>query len=489
MDPLLIYIREDYLELLSMDSNGRVLPVNYQASNKVPMYFLLNGDQIQMDQYAKKQFSESTSNSFGNFWKNTGNQSLLYSRFHKNHAFDTLLPYALKENILPEVIKSHFHSSNYSDFIKQKRTFLLFDSFIGEEQKEIITKGFLEIIEFAPDNLTILDFWELFRSFEHPDEDAILFVNAALGNIYIHLVGAKYPFHISKNVIEGKGRDPRIDTILDFVAEKAIARGSSMSVSELKNMLLGEANLILEKLPNGFVQHTIRDNNIDVNPLRLDFNSIELEGRLNNKQSINYIQNEFENFRRNNNALQLGIYLSGKIITQPVFSEFFKSTYNKVKEDSVNSYNQFLEFVLRKCRSEFDLQDPTKIDNQVCLKISSEAQSKPLKGQEKSGLIVNTPPVVATTPEVTTPPGVKAPPVFHTPPRVTTPPVVKAPPVVATPPKVTILPVVKAPAILKPEVKMPPINKDVKQGVVPLPPIHKIKMPPPPPPPPPVKKK
>jgi len=36
---------------------------------------------------------------------------------------------------------------------------------------------------------------------------------------------------------------------------------------------------------------------------------------------------------------------------------------------------------------------------------------------------------------------------------------------------------------------MPPINKEVKQGVVPLPPIHKIKMPPPPPPPPPVKKK
>jgi len=243
MDPLIIYIREDYVELLSIDNNGRILPVNYQSSNKVPLYFILNGDQIEMDDNAKQQYLNSTNDSFGDFWKNTGNKSLIYYRFQKYFTFDTLLPYAMKESVLPDVIKSHFHSSNFSQFIQQKRTFLLFDSFVEEEQREIITKGFLEIIGFAPNHLTILDFWELFRSFHKTSEDAILFVNASLGNIYIHLIASKYPFHVSKKVILGKGRDPRVDTILDFVIEKAIARGSRLEVLLLKQVKVMTSNL------------------------------------------------------------------------------------------------------------------------------------------------------------------------------------------------------------------------------------------------------
>ncbi|MFN5209212.1 MAG: hypothetical protein ACK5D8_06945, partial [Bacteroidota bacterium] len=472
MEPLLIYLREEYLELWSIDNNGRVLPVNFQSSNKVPLYFIQNGDQIEMDDNAKQQYLNN--NSFGDFWKNMGNKSLTYTRFQKSFLFDTLLPYAMKESVLPEVLKSHFHSSNFSEFIAQKRTFLLFDSFVEEKQREVITKGFLEIIGFAPNNLTILDFWGLFRSFQKTNEDPILFVNASLGNIYIHLIGGKHPFHVSKKIIEGKGRDPRVDTILDFVIDKAIARGSGIAPSELKNIIASEASIILSKLPNGFVQHTISNNKLDVNPLRLDFNAQEVESRLSNKQSLNYIQNEFEEFRRNNNANQLSIYLNGSVINQEVFLEFFRSTYNKVKEDNVNTSRQFLEYVLNNSKSLIN----TKVNSNIHQlgSLSSQARNiSHIEYAEKTVPISVTPPVVSTPPIVNTPPVVTTPPVVKTPPKATTPPVVKTPPKVTLPPVVKVPPVptkdniattenkpeVKGPPIIKPEVKVPPVPNKI----------------------------
>ena len=506
MEPLLIYIREDYVELFSIDNNGIVLPVNFQSSNKVPLYFILNGDQIEMDDNAKQQYLNCNNNSFGDFWKNIGNKSLTYNRFQKCFTFDTLLPYAMKESILPEVIKSHFHSSNFSEFIQQKRTFLLFDSFVEEDQREIITQGFLEIIGFAPNHLTILDFWELFRSFQKTSEEAILFVNASLGNIYIHLIASKYPYHVSKKVIVGKGRDPRVDTILDFVIEKAIARGSGIAASDLKNIIASEANIILSKLPNGFVQYTIRNNKLDVNPLRLDFNAQELESRLSNKQSINLIQNEFEEFRRNNNAIRLSIYLNGCVINQEVFLEFFRSTYNKVESDNLHSSRQFLEYILNKTKSLCGDKLNTNNVNQLDQLSSPGPKLSHIANEERRIPIIIIPPVAAThlvaqTPSViATPPVVTPLVVVNTPPVATTPPMVTPPVVVNPPPVATIQPMVTPPVVVNPPpvatippMVTPPVvvapPKVTTPPIVKTQPKIKINSVPPPPPPPPIKKK
>jgi len=477
MNSLLLFFREDVLETWSIDLNGRLLPVNYNSSNKIPLYFLLSGDQILMDSFAKESYYKNVENSFGDFWQNSASNMLEYERFGAKYTFDTLLPYTLKESILPSVVKSHFHCGNLSEFLTQFNTLIAFDSFIDQEQQEKINKNLLEIVGYNPNALVLIDFWEnykevLIKKNTITRNDSFVLVNGSLGNIYFHLIGKNSPSHLSKRVLIGKGHDPRVDTILDFLSEIARAKGSIVSQSDIKKEIVSDAEVILNKLFDGYVMHTIKNDKIGINPLKIGFHRSEIDGRLNNRQSLNFIQNEFDTFRKNNNAENLGIILSGSLINQAVFKDFFSSTYSKVLSESEAFEKEFILQILDQ--------------NRTC---PSEAQSKHLKGQEKSGPIVNTPPVVATTPKGTTPPGVKAPPVFHTPPRVTTPPVVKAPPVVATPPKVTINPVVKAPAILKTEVKMPPINKEVKQGVVPLPPIHKIKMPPPPPPPPPVKKK
>jgi hypothetical protein len=464
MNSLLLFFKEDVLEMWSLDPNSRLLPVNYNSSNKIPLNFLLSGDQILMDSFAKKSYNENVVNSFGDFWQNNASNILEYERFGSKYKFDTLLPYTLKESILPSVVKSHFHCGNLSDFLTQFNTLVAFDSFIEQEQQEKVQKNFLEIVGFNPRSLILIDFWEKRKEvLVHKNiitkDDSLVFVNGSVGNIYFHLIGKDTPSHVSKKVLTGKGHDPRIDTILDFLSEIARAKNSIVPQADIKKEILSDAEFILNKLSDGYVMHTIKNDKIGINPLKIGFHRSEIDGRLNNKQSLNFIQNEFDSFRRMNNAENLVIVLSGNVINQPVFIDFFTSTYPRVHSESVSSETEFILRCLEQNR-----------------KYSSEALANP---------------VVATPPFIKTPPVVNTPPTVNTPPKVTLPPVVKVPPVptmnyIAT---TEHKPVVKVPPIIKPEVKVPPIIKEVQKEDIPLPPALKGKFPPPPPPPPPTKKK
>jgi len=347
MQSLLLYFREEFLELWSMDANGRLVPVQYQNDHKIPLCFLINGDQVQMDEYARDAFNRKISGSFGDFWNNTGNKSISYNRFGSIHTFDTLIHYALKESILPTVLKSYFHNTNFSEFLQSKSTMVLYDSFIDEDQRGIINKGFFEIIGFLPDSVTVIDFWNLFRSARKIQDDSFLFLNASLGNIYIHLVGRNQPHQLSKKIIEGKGRDPRIDTILDYIVDIAIAKGSPLKPAEIKREIANEGVVVLGLLNNGLVMHSIKNDNIGINPLRLNFHRSEIDGRLDNKQSLNMVQNDFDNFRRSNNAESIPIHLYGPVINQQVFVDFFVSTYSRVNTHG----NDVIEAILKECLS------------------------------------------------------------------------------------------------------------------------------------------
>ena len=126
MNPLLIYFREECIELWSLDTNGSLLPVMYNSSNQLPLYFLLSGEQILMNNYAKDAFLNNEANAFGDFWGNLDNNSISYDRFASKNSFSTLLPYVLKEAVLPLIAKSHFHT-NLSDLLEKTNTAVLFD--------------------------------------------------------------------------------------------------------------------------------------------------------------------------------------------------------------------------------------------------------------------------------------------------------------------------------------------------------------------------
>jgi hypothetical protein len=162
MNQLLIYFKKDCLELWSLDNNGRVLPVMFNSSNQLPLYFLLCGDEIVMNNYAKEQYLNGAALSFGDFWKNINNDSISYKRLSTLNSFATLLPYVLKESILPSIAQSHFNTT-LSSFINAPKTLVSFDSFVEDNHKEIILKLFIEVIGFDSNSIITLDFFYCYR--------------------------------------------------------------------------------------------------------------------------------------------------------------------------------------------------------------------------------------------------------------------------------------------------------------------------------------
>ncbi len=267
---------------------------------------------------------------------------------------------------------------------------------------------------------------------------------------------------------------------------------------QVKKVILdkNDAIEILNKIPEGLVVHTVRNNNLDVNPLKISFHKNEIEGRINNRQSLNFIQNEFDTFRRKHNAEQLPIFLSGRIINQLVFKDFFCNTYSKVnlEDEKFDS-----DFILA-CLSKINFQDlssgkPNIIDDSL-----ATSELKKQLDEKKIGILPPIPSTSLSPPPLPTglkplvPIGVKQPPLPKpklgpplmatglkpsvSPTRVVPPPVpsgLKLPPLPAT--KVSAPP-------LPPGVKQPPVPP-TKVGSPPVPPGVK----PPPPPPPPKNKK
>ena len=465
MNPLLIYFSEEYIELWSLDTNGRLLPVMYNSSNQLPLYFLLSGEQILMNNYAKDAFLNNEANAFGDFWGNLDNNSISYDRFASKNSFSTLLPYVLKEAVLPSIAKSHFHT-NLSDLLEETNTAVLFDTFVEEKHKEIILNLFFEIIGFDPNTFLSFDYFDSFREIQIKYKaitlnDSFILANISCGNFYFHLIGKNSPLHLAKKVLEGKGQDPVLDCVLDFLVEIAQAKGSMLKQMNIKKELKNDAIAILNKIPDGLVIHTVRSNNLDVNPLKISFHKNDIEGRINNRQSLNFIQNEFDSFRKQNNAEQLPVFLGGEIINRSVFRDFFNNTYSKVNFEEVD----FNSKIIISCLNRLLTKENATSDNRQ----------------------------IPTTPIQTPPNGIPTP-VVKTPPILNTPPVVKSPPLPAkqvngnADNKQILKPEIISPHIIKPEFKLPPVNKDVKKvEVPPLPP--RAKVPPPPPPPPPIKKK
>ncbi len=331
MNSLLLYFKEDCIELWSIDKNDRLIPVTYISSNQLPLYFLIDEDKILMEDYAKEQYSKGISNSFGNFWRNIDNDSLTYERYSAKKSFSTLLPYALKESILPKIAKSHFQVT-LKELLTGTKTILLYDSFVPERHKEIILNLFYDIVGFDRNSIISIDFFEYFRDFQINKRnlnqaDSFIVSNISDGDFYIHYIGNDSPFHKAMKVLEGKGHDPSLDVVLNILAENVRQKGGMQNESVVKRELISDAKAILSKIPNGYVIHKIENNKIDVDSFEINIHRKDIEDRVNNRQSLNIIQNELEVFRKQYSLGHIPMFLSGLKVNQSSFRDFFRFEY------------------------------------------------------------------------------------------------------------------------------------------------------------------
>jgi len=346
MNTLLIFFREDCLELWSIDTNNRLVPVLYNGTHEVPLYFLYDrvDEQIYIGGHAKEQYLRQSAGTYGDFWGQVVNSTEVYSRYGKSEELLSLLHFSLNESLIPEILKSHFHKASISSFFESGTMLVLYDSFINPRDASRITDGFLRVLACRPESFQVLNFWETYIRTKRISDPVFIFFNASLGNIYVDIIENKSPYHLKRKVIIGKGRDPRHDIMLDFLATKIKAKGSIKTAEAIKKVLEPEAPEILNKLSDGLVIHTIRNAELGTGTatLKIQFNSAEILGKLNNQSSLNRIKTEFDEFRELNNASGLPIYFYGEVINQYSFTEFFSSNYKGFNPESSPDFDRTL---------------------------------------------------------------------------------------------------------------------------------------------------
>ena len=472
MNTLLIFFREDCLELWSIDTNNRLVPVLYNGTHEVPLYFLYDrvDEQIYIGGHAKEQYLRQSDGTYGDFWGQVVNSTEVYSRYGKSEELLTLLHFSLNESLIPEILKSHFHKASISSFFESGNLLVLYDSFINSRDASRITDGFLRVLACRPESFKVLNFWETYIRAKCISDPAFIFLNASLGNIFVDIIENKPPYHVERKVIIGKGRDPRHDIVLDFLATKIKARGSTKTVEAIKKLLEPEAPEILNKLSSGLVVHTIKNAELGTGSavLKIQFSSAEILGRLNNQSALNRIKTEFDEFRGLNNASGLPIYFYGEVINQDSFTEFFSSTYKGFHpEVSLDLDRTLIESILTDINRNSTPTTPDK---------------KPPTPPRPTG-----PPPIPPRP--TPPPG----PIPGPPPRPTTPPVPPIPPrpavpsaPIPTPPPRAAVPPPPRPSVPPGHAAAPP--PPITPPPPPRPPVPGKNVPPPPitPPPPPV---
>ncbi len=503
--PLLIYFKEYTVEFWTIDQSRRLVPINCGLDNRAPLYFLVSGDQISMDQNAKMQFDSNLENAFGDYWINILNPQLKYNRFNASHPFSSLLSYAIKENILPDIIRNNYSGFTQESFLNTCKTIIVYDSFIDEQHRHRVNKDLIEVIGFNPSTLVTFDYWELYRAYYEKNgsinsKESFLSINSALGDLKINLVAQNPTLTINKKTLIGRGNDPRLDTILEYVAEIAVRKGSLLPVNEIKKKIASDGPAILSLLNEGWVYYKIKNYDIGVYPLILDFHKDAVANRLNNRASLNFIQGEFDNFRNANQATGHKIFLNGEIINQDIFIDFFKTTYSSILTEGNDFSGNFLLFTFDYLENQLNIshlrgKEPTSLAPSVQITppinvkqiASPSTQQKPLAPPPTKSI----PPAVKSPipPKVTAPPPMP-PKVSATPPmppKVTAPPTmppkVSAPP--PMPPKVSATPPmppkVTAPPPIPPKVTAPPPMPPKVKAPIPPPPPPKKVLPPPPP--------
>ena len=470
---VLVKISKQQLAFWYQLEGGVHTPLSINGPNTIPLCFYVNGNEFKIGDFAKERFLINDRHAYNDYFEIVKDPVKHFTLHGDSKPVKQLLYYGV-ENYLSHFIKTILYKNESIEAVRTNFCLrFLFEDDIENQEKVLVVNLFKEA---GYENVVEVDvdlFFNIELNSEIKSTKSRLCLSAISNDLYVKLYKAPTYSPLGQIKLEQLGSDPRAKILAKLILEDIKEASPHIYIDEEKEIacIINHCGQLLSSLS------PIMRNDIELSTgVRTDYKIrlAQLEERLMYNRGIeDKVIPQLENILSTNDIAgsSVDIILNGDELN----TNYFKDKLTKKFPNVYGVSSLIQEKLLKSIFSTFASEG-----YRLSLKVSSAAPTEVLKGAE------NPAPVVNVTPKVTTPPGVKAPPVFNTPPRVTTPPVVKAPPVVATPPKVTILPVVKAPAILKPEVKMPPINKEVKQGVVPLPPIHKIKMPPPPPP---VKKK
>lgn len=485
---VLVKISKQQLGFWYQLEGGVQNPLSINGPNTIPLCFYVNGNEFKIGDFAKERFLVNDRHAYNNYFELVKDPVKHFTLHGDSKPVKQLLYYGV-ENYLSHFIKTILYKN---ESIEAFRTnFCLrfwFDDDIENQEKVLVENLFKEA---GYENVAEVDV-DLFLNKELNSEiqstKSRLCLSAISNDLYVKLFKAPAYNLLGQIKLEQLGSDPRAKILAKLILEDIKKAYSHIHIEEEKEIayIINHCVQLLSSLS------PVMRNDIELSTgARTDYRIrlAQLEERLMYNRGIeDKVIPQLENILSANGieGSFVDIILNGDELN----TNFFKDKLTKKFPNVYGVSSLIQEKLLKSIFSTFASEG-----YRLSLNVSSVAPSEPLKEGEKSAPAVKAPPIVVKPPMVTTPPILQAPTVVATPPKVTAPPVVKTPPIVKTPPKVNrpLVPVnketkteiklseskpeIKAPSIIKPEVMMPPINKEVK----------KVTVPPPPPPSPPIR--
>jgi hypothetical protein len=353
MQNLLIYFTEDAIEFWSIDRNNRLIELPIGASNILPLYFMAKGYEISMGTFPKEEYEKGEKDTFGDFWSKTISSKSKFKRNGENFPINSILYYALKENIIPEILRENYDSINFEEFQNKYKTILIFDSFISNTNIDLIIEGFTEICGYNADNILSYNYWEIFKKYYQEnnileEKDNLLSLSTDNSNVTLQYVLADFNDNTKKKILKNYGIDPRLSALSNYLVEQLKKRGCILDDDKIKDLIKKDLYPILAKLNNGLVEHTFQIPQLGIFPPnnRISFHRDVVINSINNKDSMLFIQSELAAFIEKNKASNVKIFLLGSILNQPIFVHFFQEHYKNIIESPQDFEKNFKLFSL-----------------------------------------------------------------------------------------------------------------------------------------------
>ena len=322
MGQYLLHFFEDYFEFWTVDSNNKVQPIKYMESNRIPLYFMVGGYDIEIGNFAKEQYLNGNSATYGSFWSDTCHSTEKIMVGSDMVQKSDLLAKSILSKVFPHVA----NGSTLEQFIQQNEFFFLAEPFVDNKEVSKLVATFSKQIGNER-KIIALNYWPLASTTIKQSNPNISNDLVLLGsyNSDLHLFNLNLSKQDSQkqSFLPGKGTDPRLNAVLDFCITKIIQKGSLLSDKEIRPFIVEDARAILEKLSSGYVEHEIRNPRVGVASIYFQFHRSTLDSRLENPTDLMYIKSELSSFVNGLNEYRLAF------LPSPINSENFRNYFQE----------------------------------------------------------------------------------------------------------------------------------------------------------------
>jgi hypothetical protein len=373
---------EDYFicSIQPNESAWEILRVN--ASEKVPLYFYVNGSDIRNDDFAKDRFISKSEdkNTFGNFYKIILDGEKTFRRFEIEYECITLLQDSLEhlKSAYAERIVSFIPELSGIQEIPANICFV--PGVSVEAQNKII--GYFEERGFAVQNTA--GYFESFlkilqRKGLIPQKLNLSIVDTYFGDMLFHYI--EYDAGVKKYACEtlvGKGVDHRIGNLAKLIVEKAARRTSSRLLDDRNRNLFDEEVKRFHQTAAGQINN-FEYNQLDIKVELSDFSTArviidqrELEKM--SSESFQFIKYKYESFisKHSNLARTEKILLNGSVLAADAFIRFFESSFGTPK--IIKPFPNFSELL---SRGVFAMSQPKEASTEEEIEIKITVVKKP----------------------------------------------------------------------------------------------------------------